>query len=56
VNAHGRLIDPPSRSTLWRFTDNPLIAPNAGRIKQNFRDDNLNCGGVGVKTVFNYYD
>ena len=51
VNGHGRLIDPPSRSALWRFTDNPLIAPHARRIKENFGDDNVNCGGVGVMII-----
>jgi len=51
VNGHGRLIDPPSRSSLWRFTDHPLIAPYTDKIQQNLNDDNLDCGGVGVNVT-----
>ncbi|CAH1794948.1 unnamed protein product [Owenia fusiformis] len=37
VRSHGRLLDPPSRSTMWRFGyDNPV----------NYDDKQLYCGGV----------
>ncbi|RZC40731.1 uncharacterized protein BDFB_012617 [Asbolus verrucosus] len=36
ISGHGRMLDPPNRSSLWRF--NPL-AP------KNYVDDQLNCGG-----------
>lgn len=40
VHGHGRLIDPPSRSTMWRYGfNNP----------PNYNDNQLYCGGVQVQ-------
>ncbi|KAL4220883.1 hypothetical protein ACF0H5_019149 [Mactra antiquata] len=40
VNGHGRLVQPPSRSTMWRFGfDNP----------RNYNDNQLFCGGFSVQ-------
>lgn len=39
VKGHGRLLDPPGRSSLWRY-DN--------RAQANYEDHELNCGGYRV--------
>jgi len=39
VKAHGMVLDPPSRSSMWRFGFNVPI---------NYDDDGLYCGGFGV--------
>lgn len=39
VSGHGRLMDPPNRSSLWRI--DPLMLPN-------HHDDQLWCGGVWI--------
>ncbi|XP_023246710.1 uncharacterized protein LOC106644009 [Copidosoma floridanum] len=44
VNAHGRLRDPPSRSSAWREDFN---------VPENYNDAELNCGGVGSQYVQN---
>ncbi|OQR72295.1 hypothetical protein BIW11_03798 [Tropilaelaps mercedesae] len=41
VFGHARLIEPPSRNTLWRFGYN--AAPN-------FEDSELFCGGIKIDT------
>ena len=41
VTGHGRLIDPPSRSSMWRY---------GYRNPPNYNDNQLYCGGVQVKT------
>lgn len=39
VAGHGRLSDPPQRSSMWRFGfDTPV----------NWNDDTMNCGGISV--------
>lgn len=40
VTGHGRLIDPPSRSSMWRY---------GYRNPPNYNDNQLYCGGVQVK-------
>ncbi|XP_065155631.1 uncharacterized protein [Atheta coriaria] len=40
INAHGRLMDPPARNSMWRFGfPNPV----------NYNDNELFCGGRGVQ-------
>jgi len=43
VNGHGRLLDPPQRSSMWRF---PSEFPSA---QANYNDNELFCGGAGVQ-------
>lgn len=39
VGGHGMLLDPPGRSSMWRFfPDQP----------PNYNDNGINCGGYGV--------
>lgn len=43
ISGHGRLIDPPSRSSMWRYGfNNP----------PNYDDNQLYCGGVQVPERF----
>lgn len=44
VAGHGRLLDPPSRASIWRFNAN---------AKPNYDDTGLNCGGVYRQHVRN---
>jgi hypothetical protein len=39
VQGHGRLIDPPGRSSMWRY---------GYRNPPNYNDNQLYCGGVQV--------
>ena len=42
VKGHGRLIEPPSRASMWRYGfDTPI----------DYNDNQLFCGGAGVSTV-----
>lgn len=41
IDAHGRLREPPSRSSMWR--DGFINPPN-------YNDNELNCGGAGVNS------
>ena len=42
LNAHGRLMDPPSRNAMWRFGfPNPV----------NYDDNEVFCGGYGGNTL-----
>ena len=44
ANAHGRLWEPPGRSTLWRLAEfQNLESPPL----ENYDDDQLYCGGIG---------
>ena len=46
VHGHGRLIEPPSRSSMWRFGfKNPT----------NYNDNALFCGGKSVKSFNPFY-
>ena len=44
AEAHGRLLQPASRSSVWRVPGYGHIAPH------NYNDNELNCGGLGVST------
>ena len=43
VLGHGRLIDPPQRSSMWRFN---FSTP------ENYNDNQLYCGGAGVNISY----
>ena len=43
VYGHGYLQDPPGRASLYRFKDDPLIAPFADEIKENIFDSGIRC-------------
>ena len=45
VSGHGRLVEPPSRSSMWRYGfDTPI----------NYNDNQLFCGGRFVSAIFFY--
>nr|XP_009857447.1 uncharacterized protein LOC104265352 [Ciona intestinalis] len=52
TEGHGRLLQPPSRSSMWRYkyTD-PMLSPYAEIIQSNYDDNGLNCGGKNTQTV-----
>jgi hypothetical protein len=39
TDGHGRMIDPPMRSSMWRYGFN---------TPKNYNDNELNCGGFAV--------
>ncbi|KAL8602230.1 hypothetical protein ACOMHN_022743 [Nucella lapillus] len=45
VEGHGRLMEPPSRSSLWRFGLSTAI---------NYDDNALNCGGLNTEWYVNH--
>lgn len=47
VSGHGMMLDPPNRSSLWRFDDEAPI---------NYNDNENFCGGAGVSTIRNKID
>jgi hypothetical protein len=48
VNGHGHLLEPPNRSSLWRFPEEfGFFNP-----EPNYEDTQLFCGGVIVRTLF----
>lgn len=47
VSGHGRLWEPPARSTMWRRGYNTPMNPN---------DNELNCGGYMVSFHFLFVD
>lgn len=42
AEAHGRMLEPPARNTLWRF---------GFKAPANYNDNELFCGGIGVSTT-----
>lgn len=48
VEGHGRLIQPPSRSTVWRYLSDELIEPYESIVEINYNDNQLFCGGAQV--------
>ena len=49
VESHGRLLEPPSRSSMFRFAySDPMLIPHRDLIQPNYLDNQLNCGGRGV--------
>jgi len=48
VISHGRLMEPPSRSSLWRFEEFKKHDPPI-----NYNDNELNCGGKDVQYNLN---
>ncbi|XP_048749525.2 uncharacterized protein LOC125661528 [Ostrea edulis] len=45
VSGHGRLLDPPSRSSLWRFGLSPVT---------NYNDNQLSCGGFANQHLYHH--
>lgn len=47
VDSHGYMLEPPNRSSLWRFPE------QFGQFNppENFEDNQLFCGGVEVSPV-----
>ena len=45
VSGHGKLMEPPNRSSLWRFPEFAEYNPPA-----NYNDNENYCGGAGVST------
>ena len=43
AEGHGKLMNPPSRSSIWRFPEFAHLNP-----VPNYSDNELFCGGVGV--------
>jgi len=54
VNGHGRLMNPPGRSSLRFFPNDPAIAPFWSSINPNYNDNELYCGGLGVQIQNDY--
>lgn len=49
VESHGRLLEPPSRSSMFRFAySDPMLIPHRDIIQPNYLDNQLNCGGRQV--------
>jgi len=49
VKGHGRLLEPPSRSSMFRFAySDPMLIPYRDVIQPNYNDNELNCGGRDV--------
>lgn len=46
ADAHGRLLDPPGRSSMWRY---------GFAVPTNVNDNGLNCGGFGVRFKRHFY-
>ena len=42
VRGHGRLVEPPSRSSMWRYGFN---------TPHNYDDNAINCGGLYVSKL-----
>lgn len=40
ADGHGMMLDPPSRSSMWRYGFN---------VQPNYNENGLNCGGYGVQ-------
>lgn len=43
IEGHGMMLDPPSRSSMWRF---------GFKVPANYDDDGLYCGGFGVSSRY----
>ena len=46
---HGRMMEPPSRSSYRHLPDDPNIAPFWDLVVPNWQDNELFCGGFGVQ-------
>lgn len=52
--AHGRLMEPPGRSSLYQFPSDPDIAAEWNKIVPNYNDHELFCGGFAVQVSNGY--
>ena len=48
VSGHGRMMEPPNRSSLWRFPEYRQYNPPA-----NYNDNENFCGGASVSNSYN---
>jgi len=46
VSSHGILLDPPGRSSLWRYPEFEQY-----EVPHNYEDNQLFCGGVVVRVI-----
>ena len=51
---HGRMMEPPSRSSYRLLADDPSIAPFWDLVVPNWQDNELFCGGFGVQVKISY--
>jgi len=51
---HGRMMEPPSRSSYRLLADDPSIAPFWDLVVPNWQDNELFCGGFGVQVQNGY--
>ena len=51
---HGRLMNPPARSSLKKFRNDPAIAPFWDNIVPNYQDHELFCGGFATQVDNDY--
>jgi len=52
--AHGRLMEPPGRSSLHRFPNDPDVAAGWDQVVPNVNDNQLFCGGLQVEISHGY--
>ena len=52
AQGHGRLLEPPSRSSMHRYKQtDPMLIPYRDIIEANYNDNQLYCGGRQVSIV-----
>ena len=52
VRGHGRLLEPPSRASMFRFENtDPMLIPYRDVIEPNYNDNQLFCGGRSVRRI-----
>jgi len=54
VLGHGRMMEPPARSSYHRVQDDPNIAPFMDLVIPNWQDNELFCGGFHVQVQNGY--
>lgn len=54
VAGHGRLMDPPGRSSLKYFQNDPNVAPYWSSVRPNYNDNQLFCGGFSTQVANGY--
>ena len=51
---HGRLMNPPGRSSLKSFKNDPAVAPFWDQVVPNYNDNELFCGGFATQVSNGY--
>jgi len=54
ILGHGRLMQPPGRSSLRYYEDDPSVGPFWDQVEPNYNDNQLFCGGLQVQINNNY--